>query len=400
MERCHNTASTSPTVKTVCLLTSEYKHATAARMGENKIIVQHTDTVTSAHMGSIFISYSRHDKTAVFNLKKEIEAVVGDGVCWIDLTGIESSKMFIDTIIDAIDRADIFLFMYTHASESSEWTRKEIEYASIKSKKIVFVKLEPIPLSKYYQFQFGGHDIIDMADESQKEKLLQNLKTWLPAPQAVATPDVPTSPTVTNTPDSPPTQPPTTKETSTEEPSKNNQFMFYYIDSTGKQQGPVDADTLRTKGITSNTLVWRSGMDEWTRAKDVPELQHIFMTPPPPPHRPTPPQTPSTPTNQQSTGSYNSPSGTSTATANGGDLPPKPDNYLVWSILCTVCCCIPGGIYAIICSNKVDTLYKSGDYEGAKRSAEEAKKWAIISAIVGGIGSFIYGLIVGLGELS
>lgn len=64
-------------------------------------------------MHKIFISYSRHDKNTVFMLKDEIEDLIGKGSCWIDLTGIESDKQFIDVIIDAIDNADIFLFMYS-----------------------------------------------------------------------------------------------------------------------------------------------------------------------------------------------------------------------------------------------------------------------------------------------
>lgn len=78
-------------------------------------------------MHKIFISYSRRDKKTVFKLKEEIEQFVGKDSCWIDLTGIESDKQFIDVIIEAIDHADIFLFMYSQNSDSSEWSRKELD---------------------------------------------------------------------------------------------------------------------------------------------------------------------------------------------------------------------------------------------------------------------------------
>ena len=95
------------------------------------------------------------------------------------MTGIESDKQFIDVIIDAIDQADIFLFMYSKFSDGSEWTRKEVEYAKSENKKIVFVKIDKVPLSKYYRFQFGGHDIIDIFDRDQKRKLMFNLQNWV-----------------------------------------------------------------------------------------------------------------------------------------------------------------------------------------------------------------------------
>lgn len=129
-------------------------------------------------MHKIFISYSRADYDKVMILKNEIEQLLGVGSCWVDLDGIESDQQFVDVIIDAIDKADIFLFMYSPHSDSSEWTRKEINYAHSEKKRIVFVKLENVQLSKYFRFQFGEHDIIDLQDKKQKEKLLKNLSKW------------------------------------------------------------------------------------------------------------------------------------------------------------------------------------------------------------------------------
>lgn len=129
-------------------------------------------------MHKIFISYSRSDYNKVIKLTDDIESVVGKGSCWIDLAGIESDRQFVDVIIEAIDKADIFLFMYSKESDKSEWARKEIEYASSEKKRIVFVKIEDIQLSKYFRFQFGGHDIIDLAESNQKQKLIQNLASW------------------------------------------------------------------------------------------------------------------------------------------------------------------------------------------------------------------------------
>lgn len=129
-------------------------------------------------MHKIFISYSRSDYPTVIKIKDEIENLIEAGLCWIDMSGIESDSQFIDVIIDAIDSSDIFLFMYSKHSEHSEWTRKEIEYANGEHKRIVFVKIDGTQLSKYFKFQFGGHDIIDISDNLQKRKLFNDIRRW------------------------------------------------------------------------------------------------------------------------------------------------------------------------------------------------------------------------------
>ena len=66
-----------------------------------------------------------------------------------------------------------------------------------------------------------------------------------------------------------------------------------------------------------------------------------------------------------------------------GQQPPmKPDNNLVWAILSTILCCLPLGIVAIVYASKVDGLYNQGDYAGAQEAADNAKKWAMWSAII------------------
>ncbi len=72
----------------------------------------------------------------------------------------------------------------------------------------------------------------------------------------------------------------------------------------------------------------------------------------------------------------------------------RPNNYLVWAILSTVLCCVPFGIVAIVKSTKVDTLWNDGRYDEAARSAEDAKKWAIIAAVSSAVVCVIYLLIL------
>ncbi len=76
-----------------------------------------------------------------------------------------------------------------------------------------------------------------------------------------------------------------------------------------------------------------------------------------------------------------------------------PDNNLVWAILCTVLCCLPAGIYAIICSTKVNSLWAQGDYEGARKASADAKKWSIYGAIAGVIVGILYFILMTVGMI-
>ena len=63
-----------------------------------------------------------------------------------------------------------------------------------------------------------------------------------------------------------------------------------------------------------------------------------------------------------------------------GNLPPKPDNYLVWAILSTIFCCIPTGIASIIFASRVNEAYARGEYDEALRASKNAKTWALVGA--------------------
>lgn len=77
-------------------------------------------------------------------------------------------------------------------------------------------------------------------------------------------------------------------------------------------------------------------------------------------------------------------------------VPPKPENYLVWAILSTLCCCLPFGIVAIIKACKVNTLYAGKLYDAATMASQDAKKWCIIAAVTGLAINIIYGLFVAI----
>lgn len=71
----------------------------------------------------------------------------------------------------------------------------------------------------------------------------------------------------------------------------------------------------------------------------------------------------------------------------------EPENYLVWAILVTVLCCLPFGIVSIVYSTKVSGLWVQGRYGEAQAAADNAKKWAIIGAVVG-VAAYVIGVIL------
>lgn len=126
----------------------------------------------------IFISYSRIDKNIVFPFVKRIEQELNT-TCWIDFEGIESGSQFEEVIVNAIDESRVVLFMLSDSSINSMWTRREVLYAEDEGKKIVPIVIDGKGLRKWFKFHFGNVDYIDIQDEEQCDKLLNNLASWI-----------------------------------------------------------------------------------------------------------------------------------------------------------------------------------------------------------------------------
>jgi len=81
----------------------------------------------------------------------------------------------------------------------------------------------------------------------------------------------------------------------------------------------------------------------------------------------------------------------------GAPLPqaPPPQNYLVQSILVTLCCCLPLGVVAIIFAAQVNTKFAAGDMAGAQEASRQAKMWCWIAFGLGLAGIMIWLLVGG-----
>ena len=100
------------------------------------------------------------------------------------------------------------------------------------------------------------------------------------------------------------------------------------------------------------------------------------LSAPPPPPPPPPPVS--------STSTYTPPSSSQRPAGFGAPPPAEPiPNYLVQSILVTLCCCLPFGIVAIIFAAQVNSKLAAGDVAGAREASANARKWCWIALIVG-----------------
>lgn len=56
----------------------------------------------------------------------------------------------------------------------------------------------------------------------------------------------------------------------------------FYIAVNGQQQGPYTIDDLKIKDIQKDTLIWTEGLENWTKAEDIPLIKGILRATPPP----------------------------------------------------------------------------------------------------------------------
>lgn len=69
-------------------------------------------------------------------------------------------------------------------------------------------------------------------------------------------------------------------------------------------------------------------------------------------------------------------------------------NYLVHAILCTLFCCLPFGIVAIVYAAQVNGKLTSGDFQGAVAASNSARTWCWVSFLLGLIPIVVWALIV------
>lgn len=151
--------------------------------------------------------------------------------------------------------------------------------------------------------------------------------------------------------------------------------MKYWFIINGVQLGPMTEHEAMAQPLTAETPAWHEGLTEWTTVGQIPALAHLVS-----PSAPVPP----------AQGAYTPAYAPYSSGIDRPAMPPRPDNYLVWSILVTILCCLVGGIIAIIYSAKVNPAYERGDFAAAQSASNTAKNWCIGSAVAGLIYQIIF----------
>ena len=197
-----------------------------------------------------------------------------------------------------------------------------------------------------------------------------------------------------------------------------HQTMKYFIAENGQQAGPFEPQELLQHGLTVNSLVWCEGMPTWTSASQVPELMAVLsgQTYVPPVANTQLPQTPPMgdvqlpqvpPFNNPQTTAPQQPTtyGTPYGQPNQPYAPPQygptiqpnqpnqvpPKNWftesLIVTILSALCCCNPvglcTGIYSVFKAYNSKNKAMAGDYTGSANDGAAAKKWMIITIVIG-----------------
>ena len=75
-------------------------------------------------------------------------------------------------------------------------------------------------------------------------------------------------------------------------------------------------------------------------------------------------------------------------------------NYLAQAILCTLFCCLPFGVVAIVFAAQVDGKLSAGDYAGAASYSDSARMWCWTSFWLGLIPIVLWSLVVCAGGMS
>jgi hypothetical protein len=149
--------------------------------------------------------------------------------------------------------------------------------------------------------------------------------------------------------------------------------MYKILGGDGKEYGPVSAQTLqqwvREGRANAQTQVQLEGSVGWTALGMLSEFAGSFSAPPLSPAAPGA-----------------APAGLG-ATPTGAKIP----NYLVQSILVTLCCCLPFGIPAIVYAAQVNSKQAAGDLAGALDSSQKAKMWCWIGFGIGLAANLVIG---------
>ena len=127
---------------------------------------------------------------------------------------------------------------------------------------------------------------------------------------------------------------------------------YYFVNGSNRQEGPIEVSEFSAHGITSETLVWREGLKEWTKAGNVEELRELWEENPNATGQPTAEETPET------------------AAVEGSYDTEAPKNH------------IPTGIWALVICLLIQTpIFFTGSLEALHRASSWATLFYILALV-------------------
>lgn len=159
-------------------------------------------------------------------------------------------------------------------------------------------------------------------------------------------------------------------------------LKYYYIDDISKLQcGPFLPNELERKGIRPETMVWRSGMQDWVEAGTLPELAYLFD-----------PKIPAPKEQEKTSSTINTPQQGVKPNNQNTDIPPK--TWMVEAVIFTFICCSPISLVGLYFSSRVETLYYTKrDYVAAEKASNRAKMWGLGGILFWPVIYVVYSLI-------
>lgn len=129
-------------------------------------------------------------------------------------------------------------------------------------------------------------------------------------------------------------------------------IMRYYILHQGQEIGPFEIHELRKQALDEATLIREETSEQWLPAYRYKDVLHL-----------------SDDQEQVADTNYRHES----------DKVIKemimPRTWVVESIICMLCCCIPCGLVALIYALNVENNFLRGDYERSVKNSNRAKLW-------------------------
>ena len=171
-------------------------------------------------------------------------------------------------------------------------------------------------------------------------------------------------------------------------------------------------EQLAQMGVDESAYVWHSGLPDWVRITNVPELKEMLENNNEPAQDEPVPNLPEQEagsdelvtsevvdedeipsldnvmeSNEQSpymAGNYGPAMAAAQPMPAPEEVPECPPTNLVWSIIVTLLCCTPAGIVGIVFAFLTKKHYRQGNYKKAQRMSEYGA-WAVIASIILGI---------------